>query len=170
MFGRNKRKVNQEVFLPVQGPNKYHKYINTSGLISTPIATLNHQVKGVEYKYESLDGTLRKETVVGVTCWELKAHLFKVVVLPTFTYGTKIWGGDLKNTLWKVFEKGIKIHMIPHIKVCSSTTYYILLVEFGEIPIALYTFKANFESSTMACPPTLLMVSQSSNFTLSSPC
>ena len=43
-------------------------------------------------------GTLRKEVVIRATCWELKSHVFKALVLPTFTYGTKIWGGDLKNS------------------------------------------------------------------------
>ena len=57
-------------------------------------------------------GTLRKEAIVGVTCWELKSPLFKALVLPTSTYGTKIWGGDLKNSYWKVFEKGLKMHMM----------------------------------------------------------
>ena len=75
-------------------------------------------------------GTSRKEAVVGVTCWELKSHLFNALVLPTFTYGTKIWGGDLKNSHWKVFEEGKKMHMMSHVKVRPLTTYHILLVEF----------------------------------------
>ena len=45
-----------------------------------------------------LMATLRKEVVVGVTCWELKSHLFKSLVLPTFTYGSENWEGDLKNS------------------------------------------------------------------------
>ena len=36
---------------------------------------------------KALMGTLRKEAVVGVKCWELKSHLFKAFVLPTFIYG-----------------------------------------------------------------------------------
>ena len=68
----------------------------------------------------ALMGILRKEAVVGLTCWELKSHLFKALVFPTFMYGTKIWGGDLQNSHWKVFEKGTKMHMImSHVKVCS---------------------------------------------------
>ena len=63
----------------------------------------------------TLMGTLRKEVVVGVTCWELKSHLFKGLVLPTFTYGTKIWDGDLKYSHWKVFEKGMKMDMVSHV-------------------------------------------------------
>jgi hypothetical protein len=58
---------------------------------------------------KTLMGTLRKEAIVRVTCWELKSHPFKGLVLLTFTYGTKTWGGDLKNSHWKVFEKGMKI-------------------------------------------------------------
>ena len=79
--------------------------------------------------YESPNGTLRKEAIVGVTCWKLKSHLFKGSVLPTFTNGTGIWGGDLKNSHWNDFKKGMNIHMMFHIKVCSSTTYHILLVD-----------------------------------------
>ena len=50
-------------------------------------------------------GTLRKDTIVGVTCWEFKSHLFKTLVLPTFTYGIHIWGGDLKISL-EGFQEG----------------------------------------------------------------
>jgi hypothetical protein len=84
---------------------------------------------------------LRKEAVVNATCWELKSQLFKALVLPTFTYGIEIWGGNLKNSHWKVFEKGMKMYMMSHIKVCPSTTYHILLVEFREPPIELSTLK-----------------------------
>ena len=74
--------------------------------------------------------------VVGVTCWELKCHLFKALVLPTFTYGTKIWGGSLKYSHWILSKKVMKMHMMSHIKVRSSTTYHVLLVvEFKELPI-----------------------------------
>ena len=78
---------------------------------------------------------------VGVTCWELKSHLFKALVLPSFTYGTAIWGGELENSHWKVFEKGMKIHMMSHVKVCSSTTYHILLAEFKQLCIKLYALE-----------------------------
>ena len=71
----------------------------------------------------------------------LGTHLFKALVLPTFTYGIEIWGGNLKNSHWKVFEKGMKMYMMSHIKVRSSTTYHILLVEFREPPIELNTLK-----------------------------
>ena len=59
-------------------------------------------------------------------------------MLPTFTYDTEIWGGDLKNSHWKVFEKRVKTHMMSHIVVHSSIACYILLAEFGELPIELY--------------------------------
>ena len=36
--------------------------------------------------------TLRKEVEVGVTCWELKFHLFKALVLPTFIHGNEKLG------------------------------------------------------------------------------
>ena len=71
----------------------------------------------------------------------IPTHLFKALVLPTFMYGAKIWGGDLKSSDWKVSEKGMKMHMMSHVKVWSTTTYHILLAEFRELPIELYTLK-----------------------------
>ena len=70
---------------------------NTLRLISIHMVTLSHLVKDEEL-YETLMGTLRKEAIVGVTSWKLKSHLFKALVLSTFTYGTKIWEGDLKKS------------------------------------------------------------------------
>jgi len=46
-------------------------------------------------------GTLRKETIARVTCWELKSHLFKASVLPTFTYGIEVRGGDLRTLVFR---------------------------------------------------------------------
>jgi hypothetical protein len=56
-------------------------------------------------------------------------------------YGTEIWGGDLKNSYWKVFEKGMKMHMVSQVQVHSLTTHHILLAKFRELPIELYTLK-----------------------------
>ena len=50
---------------------------------------------------------LRKETIIRGTCCELKSHLFKALVLPTFTYGIEIWGGNRKNSYWRVIKKGM---------------------------------------------------------------
>jgi hypothetical protein len=68
----------------------------------------------------------------------LKSHLLKASELSTFAYGIEIWGDDLKNSHWKDFEKGMKMHMMSHIKVCSSTTYRILLAKFEDLPMELY--------------------------------
>ena len=55
----------------------------------------------------------------------------------------KNWGGELKNSHLKIFEKGVKMHnMMSHIKVRHLTTYHILLVEFRELPyLELYALK-----------------------------
>ena len=37
------------------------------------------------------------------------------------------------------------MHMMSHVKVCSSTTYHILLAEFGELPIELYALKLSMD-------------------------
>ena len=55
-----------------------------------------------------------------------------------FTYGTEILGGGLKNSPWKVFKKGLKLHAMSHVKLCSWTTYHNLL---AELPNDLYTHK-----------------------------
>ena len=112
-------------------------------------------------------GTLRKEAVVVVTCWKLKFHLFKVLVLPTYTYGIEIWGDDLKNSRWEVSKKGMKIHMMSHVKVRSLTNYHILLVKFGEIPIEIYTLKLTTGFQQRLA---LLLACQSSNLTFSTIC
>ena len=89
---------------------------------------------------KALMDNLRKEAIVKATCWELKSHLCKALVLPNFTYGTDIWGGNLKNSHWKDLEKGMKTHL-SYFKVCSSTTYHILLAEFERLHIELRTLK-----------------------------
>ena len=65
----------------------------------------------------------------------------QALVIPTFKYGTQIWGGDLNNSHSKVFEKGMKMHMMFHVKVSPLTTYHILLAKFGELPIELGALK-----------------------------
>jgi len=83
------------------------------------------------------------------------------VMLPTFAYAIEIWGGDLKNFHYKVLEKGMKIHMMSHIKVCIATTCHIL---FGELPMELYALKVNYTLSTMAFPlPSSWLVSQTTS-------
>ena len=77
---------------------------------------------------KALLGTLRKEVVVGIACWEHKSHLYKDIVLSKSTYGTKIWGGDMKKSHWKAFEK---ILMMSQVKVHSSTICHIMLAKFG---------------------------------------
>ena len=53
----------------------------------------------------------------------------------------EIWGGDLKNSHWKVFEKGMKMRMMSHVKVGSLITYHISLAEFKVLSIQLYALK-----------------------------
>ena len=97
-FGRNKRKLNQEAFyLDKDQIESTHEYkclgidFYSHGHFEPP--SKKHKIIGLK----ALMGTLRKEAVIGVTCWELKSHLFKALVVPTFTYGTEFWGGDLQN-------------------------------------------------------------------------
>ena len=106
---------------------------------------------------------LTKEAIVGVTCWKLNPMYSRLWCFQPPHMAHEIWGGDLKNSHWKLFEKGMKniIHMMSYVKGCSSTTQHIMLVEFRNLtcPLASYMY------STMACPPTFLLVSQPSNLT-----
>jgi hypothetical protein len=61
-------------------------------------------------------------------------------MLPTFTYGIEM-GRQLDKLSLQGINKGMKMHMMFHVKVRSSTTYNVLLVEFGEPSIELYAFK-----------------------------
>ena len=78
--------------------------------------------------------------MVKVPYWKLKSHLFKVLVLGTFTYGTKLWRGDLKNSYWKIFKKVMQINMMSHVKINYVAIYHILLAEFGGLPLELFVF------------------------------
>jgi hypothetical protein len=95
-----KRKLNQETFY--QGKDQIeiiqeYKYLGINFYSHSYFEPLSKRRQIASMK--ALMATLRKEAVVGVTCWELKSYLFKALVLPTFAYGAKIWGGDLKNSL-----------------------------------------------------------------------
>ena len=116
-------------------------YSNTLGLIFMHMVTLSHLVKTKIVGLKAPNGHLKERTTSRATCRELKSYLFKALVLPTSTYGTEIWRGDMKNYHWKVFEKGMKMHMMSHVKVCSSISYHTLLAEFGKVPIELYALK-----------------------------
>ena len=62
-------------------------------------------------------------------------------MLLTFTYGTEYFGRQLEEISYlEGFQEGMKMHVMSHIKECSPTTYRILLVELGELPIELYIF------------------------------
>ena len=112
-----------------------------------------------QHHMKALTGTLRKEAIVKVACWELKSHIFKALVLPTFTYGTEIWGSDLKNSHYKVSEKGMKMHVMSHNKVRSSTTYIISWL-IWRTSHGITHSQAHYRLSTMAHPPIPLLVSQ----------
>ena len=124
IFGHNKRKINQEaIYLnkdPIEVTHEY-KYLgidfHSHGYFEP--SSKSHRIAGMK----AFMGTLRKEAIIGVTCWELKSHLVKALELPTFMYGIEIWGGNLKYSHWKVFEKSMKMHMMSYVKVYSLAIY-----------------------------------------------
>ena len=116
IFGRNKMKLHQEAFYLDKdqiGIAHIYTYLD--------IHFYSHGYFEPSSKWrrmigmEALMDILSKETIVAVTCWELKSHFFKAPMLSTFTDGVGIWGGNLNNSHWKAFEKGMKMHMMSHI-------------------------------------------------------
>ena len=103
--------------------NGLSKYTFVSNL--KPRSILPRQVSNHKYEYLAVDlysysyflPSSKRWQVVGlkaltatssgVTYWELKSHLHNALVFPTFTYDIEIWRGDLKNSHWKVFQKGM---------------------------------------------------------------
>jgi hypothetical protein len=47
----------------------------------------------------------------------------------------------LLTLIRKVFDKGMRILIMTRVKVQSSTSYHILLVDFGELLMELYAIK-----------------------------
>ena len=77
--------------------------------------------------YESLDGHFKERnnnrshmlgtqipSIQGFWCFQLSHMTLK-------------FGGLLKYSIWKVFEKGMKMHMMSHVRVHSLTTYHVLV-------------------------------------------
>jgi hypothetical protein len=56
------------------------------------------------------------------------------------------------------------MHMMSHVKVCSSTTYHILPAEVGELPIELYTLKLTmgFQQPLTHLSPSWLVIKATS--------
>ena len=52
------------------------------------------------------------------------------------------------------------MHMMSYVKVCSSTSYHILLVEVGELPIQLYALKLTLGFQQRVAHLIPLLVSQ----------
>ena len=161
IFGCNKRELNQEVF-----------HLDKDQIEIT-----------LEYKYLEIDLDWRgyfepssksEQSHVWKPLWTLWgrscswSHMLGTQIPYIQGFGASyfhIWHrlleGDLGNSFEKDFEKGMKMHMMSHVKVCSTTTYHILLHRFGELPI--------YGLSIMLSPPILLLGSQYSNVTFPTP-
>ena len=111
-------------------------------------------------KYESLDGHVKEETIVGFICWELKSHLLKALVLPTCTYDTKIWENDLKNSscFWEGHEDAYDVLMSKYILPQSIILCWLNFKNSHRIMCC----ETHHGFSTTACSPAFLLISQSS--------
>ena len=94
--------------------------------------TLSHLVKGEDRRYESLDGHIMERSS--------QSHMLGTQIPSIQGFGASNFHichsnlmGQLENFHWKVFEKGMKMHMMSHVKVTTLTTYSILLTVFGEL-------------------------------------
>lgn len=83
-----------------------------------------------------------KNLVVELKCLKVISHPFKALVLPTFSRGAKdLRGGGMKISYRKVYKTGEGMHMMTRVKMHLSTSYHILLVEYGELPMELNALK-----------------------------
>jgi hypothetical protein len=69
-------------------------------------------------------GSLKEKIIVGVTCWVLKSHLFKALVLPSFTYGIEICGGNLKILIERFQERHEDTFDASHQSACFDNLLY----------------------------------------------
>ena len=102
---------------------------------------------------KALMRTLRKEVVVGITSWELKSHLFKALVLPTFMHGTENQGGYLKKLLLESLQEG---HEGAYNISSQSAFFNYISYCAGQIKRTSHRIihsQAYYGFSTMACPP-----------------
>lgn len=100
----------------------------------------------------------REHGFIRATCRELKPYLFKALVFSTFTYGTIIWEGKLKNFHYKGFREG---HEGAYDVSCQSAVYDYLSNFVGQILENFpynYTLSNSLGLSTMACPPIPLYI------------
>ena len=76
IFGRNKKKLNQEAFYldkdSIEITHEY-KYLGSVSYSHGYFEPCSKRLRIIGMK--ALMGTPRKETIVGVTWWELKSHL-----------------------------------------------------------------------------------------------
>ena len=161
VIARNKRKLNQETFyLGKDQVEITHEY-EYPGIDFYSHGHFEPSSKRQRIAcMKALMGTLRKESVVGVTSWELKSHLFKMLMLRTFTYGIEIvcvcvgGGGDFKKLSLEGFWEGHEdTYDVPH----QSEFLDYLSYSIGRIwrtSHGIICSQAHYELSTMACPPT----------------
>jgi hypothetical protein len=99
------------------------------------------------------------------------SHMLATQIPSIQSYGalnfqTWYWklGRRLEILIGEFFKKSMKIYMMSHVKVRSSTTYYILLAIFGELFIELYNFKLTMGfQQWLARLPSFWLVSQATS-------
>lgn len=64
-----------------------------------------------------------------------------------------------KKNYGKVFEKGMRIHILTRVKMHSSTSFNILLAKIGELHLELYALKLAIGFPTTSCALALRLVS-----------
>ena len=118
------------------------------------------------HKCESLDGHFKKRS----SSW---SHMLGTQIPFIQGFGASnshIWHRNFGRRLEKLslegLEKGMTMHMMSHVKVHSSTTYHISLVEFGKLPIELYSLKLTmgFQQRLVHLPPSWLVSKATSLF------
>ena len=171
IFGLNKRKLNQEAFhLGNDRIDKTHEY-KSLGIDFYSCGYFEASSwKTTNCKYETLMATSRKETTFGVACWKPKSHSFKVLVLPTFTCGSEILGGDLKALIERFLRRVWRYIwcLVSKCVLWQPTIFYWLDLE--TFPHGFISSSSSYRFSTTTRPHALLVVSQSSILVFSTTC
>ena len=129
IFGCNKKKVNHEAFSS-WGPDRDNLWLQIPWgwfLLTWGFEPSSKRQRITRMK--ALMGTLRKEAIVKVTCHELQGFGASNFHVCHRKFGEVNWKLSLEG-----FREGREMHMVSHIKVRSSTTYYILLAELEKFP------------------------------------
>ena len=129
ILGRNKRKLNQEAFYLDKDQIKItheYKYLGIDLYSHSYFEPSSKRWRLACLK--ALMGTLKKEVIVGVTCWELKC-CFQLSHM-ALKFGEETW----KTLIGRLLRRAWKYFIMSHIQARSSTTYHNFIAQIWRTP------------------------------------